>query len=278
MALALVLVLVACSGGSGGGSDDRRASPTRPLRTAPLSGRTFWFGDADGSLFEVELDRASVVRSGDRASLVVTGRARNLLTTPGRLRPTASADLGSSSVRATGGVSGEVAGSASEPFRLTAAGVPASLRPTSVTLTFGPASTNQVVVPLGAGAFTADAPLAGVAGTAELDVSPGVTLRLRSSLLYPRYESGRKGQHRLWIATEADAAPVEPAYVPGLHPSLETPDGTVQSIGDQYILDPHTEFVEQAIIEGPIAGRYTLSVLEITTGTTSSATFVVPDR
>ncbi len=249
--------------------------PAAPTVSGVDVDKTFWFGDADGGLFRVHLDHVEVDASG--AQLRVTGTATNLLEVGQEFRAAGAVRAAGAEEPLIGGSSERARPGESVPVRLTAAEVPVELDLSTVTLVFGAEGTNQSVVPLDpAVPLISEAPTEAIVGTETLPLPYGANFHVTRSLLYPRYESGRIGQHRLKVYLKVSMDPAAPDQMLLLHPSLTSPDGFVQSIGDQVATPPEASFTESAILDEPMPGTYTMTMLEMVSRESTSLTFGVP--
>lgn len=236
----------------------------------------FWYGDEDGSLFEVRFDRATVTSRGDDRTLTLAGTAENLLDDPTGFRPEGVLSIGATGKprRLTGGTSGEVKGHRSAPVRFTVSDVPADLDPRDAIVTFGKAGTNQAIVALdGSAPVGASAPREGFVDDAPFGVDPTTTMAVTDSVIYPRFVTGRAGQERLRLTIDVRVEADRDENGLYLHTSLSTPDGTTASMGDQNAVAPGGSFVETAVVNPPDTGTYTIEVLEVRTQAAATKRF-----
>jgi len=238
--------------------------------------RTFWFGDAAGSLFRVHLRSVTVGNLGGGQVAAFEGTVTNLLRGAASWHPDAVLRMGTTSTSLSGGTTTRVRGGASAPFALASRRIPSSAAVGRATLIFGPAGTNQSIVALASGGATrSEAPVEHVVPTAAIRLVPGATAQVERSVLYPRYGDGRVGQRRLVVYLAVTATFPDPNHLVLLHPSLITPDGSSQSVGDRVVAPPGAHLTEFAVINPPIAGRYRLAFLEMTDQVKSGIDFEV---
>jgi hypothetical protein len=286
LVLAAGLLATSCTGGSAGsGGADRPTATTSPrdrvVEVRALEGRRFWYGDEEGTLFEVRLERASIHARGDRRTVIVEGSARNLLGAAASFTPEGRLATGGKEITLAPEGGRPVPALGSGPLRLVAEDVPANASLAEAILTFGAPGTTRSIVPLASGAHvTSEAPhvedLSGMRGVGEL--APGTSLELMRSVIYPRYGSDRTDERRQELTFHLavpDGGAVHGLY---LHPSLIDAGGVEQSIGDQNVFPPGATLLEHAILT-PASGSWeTITFLEVQTNARETFHLDVPGR